>query len=128
MAWTSSIEQTGTNLENIGLEKVQTTSKSIAPKSSPEFREITPSRCKARKRRDDFYYDPVTFVATDARVDTVFDDLGSPISENVDRVDKVLSDACLPNAADQKSPRSVDYWSSYFHPFVKRMALIKLNP
>ena len=71
----------------------------------------------------------MTFVATDARVDTVFDDLGGPISENVDvdGVDEVSSDACLPNAADQ-SPSSIDYWSSYCHPFVKRMVLIQLTP
>ena len=88
-----------------------------------------PSRCRARNCRDGFYYDSVTFVATDARVDTVFDDLGSAISEkvDVDGVDEVSPDSCLPNAADQKSPRSVDCWSSYCHSFAKRMVLIQLT-
>ena len=98
---------------NIEPGKVPTTSKSIVAKSSPEFREIMPRRCRARNRRDGSYYAPVTFVATDARVDTVFDDLGSPVSEKVDveGVDEVSSDSCLSNAADQKPLRSVDCWS-----------------
>ena len=100
MSWT---EQTGTNLGNIGLEKVQTTLQSIVVKSSFKGHELISFRCRTRNCRRGFYFDPVTFDVTDV-TDTstgaVFAAAESPQVGDTEGVDEVSYDCCLRNMAD----------------------------
>jgi len=77
-----------------------------------------PSRCKARKCRHGFYFDPATFEATAAPADAIFAESETPEKGDADGVDEVSSDPVSLTMADHKSLRSIDCWSSYLHPFM----------
>jgi len=75
---------------------------------------ITPSRCKARGSRGEFYYDPMTFDAAATQVATISTDFSTPDQE-VEEVDEVSRCSCLCGSltSDHWSPRSIGYSSEY---------------
>lgn len=77
-------------------------------KSSPDAHEITPNRCRARNCSRGFYFDPVTFDATVTSTKAMFEGTESPVNDDVEGVDEVSFDFCLRNAANSRSPRSID--------------------
>ena len=116
IARTSRTKQTGTNSGNIKPERVRSTWKGTAAKTSSEDYELISSRCRARNYYDSFYFDPMTFddTGTSTReVSAVAEHPEKGVVGGVDETYEVLSDCYLLDMADYRISRFIDCWSSY---------------